>query len=528
LSKQNHKNIIKNKYKSMGIFDKFIPKEQVSVNTTKNFFIGATEAEAESTQTSQMRLNDVFSDFLNVLPELQYEKFIITGRKGSGKTAIAEYINSLAEKEYNYFCDFIKKNDVNIEQIVQIGKNVGFEVEKELLFEWIILIKLVKLLLSNEAIQSKPEVKDLIVFLKKNSGFVDIKSNQITEVIKKNGYEVNINFFKRYLVANFGNKYDIKGEKAPFYKLIPHLKYTIEKLISCEENLHNNYIIIFDDLDIGFNALNVDHIKTILNLLRISKEYNITFFGKKGINAKIIILLRDDISRILIKNDADTAKLFSSYEIPLIWYDHEQSKRDENSTKIKQLINKRIEHNFVKNGIPYNKSDPWDSLIADDCAYRFSSFKYVLEHTFARPRDLVLFFKPISNLQFHIPLQKQDVNILIGKFADELLSEIKNELSAHFISQDIDILIKTLGEFSNMQNFSCEELKKSLIQNKFSSDIDYAILQLFEYSLIGNQECENGNICFKHWEGKEDPIKFDNMKQLILHFSIKVYYRKRN
>lgn len=118
----------------MGIFDKFIPKEQVSVNTTKNFFIGATEAEAESTQTSQMRLNDVFSDFLNVLPELQYEKFIITGRKGSGKTAIAEYINSLAEKEYNYFCDFIKKNDVNIEQIVQIGKNVGFEVEKELLF----------------------------------------------------------------------------------------------------------------------------------------------------------------------------------------------------------------------------------------------------------------------------------------------------------------------------------------------------------------------------------------------------------
>jgi len=508
----------------MGIFDKFVPKEQVSKNTTKNFFIGATEAEAESCVNSKMKLNEVFVDFLNILPELQHEKFIITGRKGSGKTAIAEHINNLSENEYNYFCDFIKKNDVNIEQIVQIGKDVGIEIEKELLFEWIILIKLVKLLISNEAIQSKPEIRDLNTFLKKNSGFVDIKSNQIIEVIKKNGYDVNINFFKRFLVATFGNRYDIKGEKAPFYKLIPHLKETVEKLVSCEENADNKYILIFDDLDIGFNASKIEHIKTILNLLRISKEYNITLFGKKGINAKIIILLRDDISRILIKNDADTAKLFTSYEIPLVWYEHEQFKRNENLTKIKQFINKRIEYNFVKNGIEYNKTDPWSSLIADDYSYRFSSFKYVLEHTFARPRDLVLFFKPIPQLQFRIPLQKQDINNLIGRFANELMSEIKNELSAHFLSQDIDILIKTLGEFSYRPNFSCVDLKNRLQSNNFSSDIDYAVLQLFEYSLIGNQEGENGSVCFKHWEGTEEPVKFDKMKNIILHFSIKVYY----
>jgi len=226
----------------------------------------------------------------------------------------------------------------------------------------------------------------------------------------------------------------------------------------------------------------------------------------------------------LIKNDADTAKLFTSYEIPLIWYEHEQFKRNENLTKIKQFINKRIEHNFIKNGIEFNKTDPWSSLIADDYTYRFSSFKYVLEHTFARPRDLVLFFKPIPQLQFRIPIQKQEINNLIGRFAIELMSEIKNELSAHFLSKDIDILIKTLGEFSNKQNFTYDDLNNRLKDNNFSSDIDYAVLQLFEYSLIGNQEVENGSVCFKHWEGTEEPVKFDNMKKIILHFSIKVYY----
>jgi energy-coupling factor transporter ATP-binding protein EcfA2 len=508
----------------MGLFDKFIAKEHSSRNTTKNFFIGATEAEAESCYNSKIKLNDVFADFLNILPELQHEKFIITGRKGSGKTAIAEYINIISHNEYNYFCDFIKKNDVNIEQIVQIGKNEGVEIEKELLFEWIILIKLVKLLISNEAIQNEPEIKDLNLFLKKNSGFVDIKSNQILEVIKKSGFDVNINFFKRFLLAKFGNRYDIKGDKAPFYKLIPHLKATIENLISCPENIENKYILIFDDLDIGFNATKTEHINTILQLLRICKDYNINFFGKKGIDAKIIVLLRDDISRILIKNDADSAKIFSSYEIPLIWYEHELFKKNENLTKIKQFINKRIEHNFIKNKIDFNQKDPWSTFVADDASYRISSFKYVLEHTFARPRDLVLFFKPLPSLELPIPLRKHDINSLIGRFSNELMSEIKNELSAHFVARDIDILIKSLGEFANESCFEYEELKESLTQNLFSSDVEYAIQQLFEYSLIGNQERDNSGIIFKHWEGKDEPIRLNKSSYLILHFSMKVYY----
>lgn len=508
----------------MGLFDKYITKEKNNTTTTKNFFIGATEAEAESCSNSQMKLDDVFSDFLNILPELQHEKFIITGRKGSGKTAIAEYINMISKNEYNYFCDFVKKNDVNIEQIVQIGENEGLSISKDLLFEWIILVKLVNLILKNEALYTKPGVNDLKTFLKKNSGFVDIKSNQIKEVIQQKGFNVNINFFKRWLTASFGNRYDIKGDKAPFYKLIPHLKSTVQTLISSTENADNKYIIIFDDLDIGFNATKIDHIDTILNLLRIAKEYNNDLFGKNNIDAKIIILLRDDISRILLKHDADSAKLFSSYEIPLLWYEHKLFVRDENLTKIKQFINKRIEYNFKKNNIDYNYKDPWSSLIANDNSYRISSFKYVLEHTFARPRDLVLFFKPLPRLSLNFPIIKQDINNLIGKFVIELMAEIKNELSAHFISSDIEILINTLKSFSKSTCFSYDELKTSLANNNFSSDCDYAISQLFEYSLIGNQENGNGAVIFKHWECTEEPVKLDSNQNLILHFSIRVYY----
>ena len=104
-------------------------------------------------------------------------------------------------------------------------------------------------------------------------------------------------------------------------------------------NRDNFYILIFDDLDIGFNSKDENNVKTLLNIIRIVKEYNISFFGKEGINAKVILLLRDDISRVLINKDADTAKLFSSYEIPLNWYNHNGIYKKEEELSIKKFIN---------------------------------------------------------------------------------------------------------------------------------------------------------------------------------------------
>ena len=363
----------------MGLFDKLFKKEEKEKTKeipydTRNFFLGAPEAEAESTAVSRMKLPEVFDDYLQALPELQHEKFIISGRKGSGKTAIGEFIYNLAYNDPNYFCEFIRKSDIDIENITQIAQHNKLNVTQELLIEWIILTKLVKLLTTDESLSGKKEINDLRIFLDKNSGFIDIKSNQITEVISNGGYEVNVNYFQRWITSKFGKSFTIKGEKAPFYKLIPALKRTVEELISKYNNPENNYILIFDDLDINFKSDNLNSISTLLNLLRIVKDYNINFFGKNNYGAKIIILLRDDISRVLIDHDADTAKIFSSYEISLQWYEHDVFKRNEDLTKIKQFINRRIAYNFEQNQLKYDKNDPWGSLIDKDIQFKNSSF----------------------------------------------------------------------------------------------------------------------------------------------------------
>lgn len=62
-------------------------------------FLGAPEAEA--LPNSQMPLSKVYKDHCHLVDSLAHEKFIVVGRKGSGKSAFAEHICSVSENQSN-------------------------------------------------------------------------------------------------------------------------------------------------------------------------------------------------------------------------------------------------------------------------------------------------------------------------------------------------------------------------------------------------------------------------------------------
>ena len=68
------------------------------------------------------------------------------------------------------------------------------------------------------------------------------------EVLKERGTKVNLEHLKRFYSANFQKKIAIKEEKAEFYKLIPYLEEIILNIL--QKDPDNNYILIFDDLDV--------------------------------------------------------------------------------------------------------------------------------------------------------------------------------------------------------------------------------------------------------------------------------------
>lgn len=519
------------KYIKMGVFDKFLQEKKQNygqkeklTRTTEGFFIGVAEAEGEANNTT-ITLSEVFEDFLDVIKQINNEKFIITGRKGSGKSAIGEYIYSLANSDANIFSKFIKKSDIDIEQIVQIGNEQNLPIEQELLFKWVILTQMINLITENQNLSKVKEMSDLKKFVEKNRGFIDIKKSEVREIIREKGTNVNLEYFKRFYTASFNKKVAIKEEKAEFFKLLPYLEETVIKIL--KQDPSNSYILIFDDLDIGYYNKSEKSLSILSDLLRVAKYYNNEIFGREGLGSKIIILLRNDIVKHLRFN-ADTAKIFASYAIELNWYE-ETYRSQENNLKLKQFINKRIIRNFERKGFEYMIGQPWESFINETDFIPWggnnkSSFKYIIDHTFFRPRDLILFFKDIDRYKFPIPISRNNINILIGNYANQMILEIQNELTAVFTPKEITLIFDVLRLYEDKKPFSYLTILTDLQRVGFQDSAIDVIEELFYYSLIGNIN-DSSDVCFKFREKGCEICKINMNEKFILHYILKVYFK---
>ncbi len=484
----------------MGILDSFRNnKVDLTRKTTKGFYIGSPEAEAEN-NTGIQNLEHYFDDFLEVLPLLSKGKFLIVGRKGAGKSAIAKFIKDSSDKTDNSYCDLIRINNVSLEKIIQnTHYNEDVTNKESALFEWLILVRLAKLLVQNKNAQYTLEYKKISDFLTRNAGIVDIDKYQIEEVYEKKGGQVSFDVLRHSFKGIISKYFDIKTTQAPFYKLITPLKEIIKTVLKYDVHTNVEYLLLFDDLDINFSEKNFSDIHTLVQLIRIAKQYNNEIFTNS--KAKIIIFLRDDIKHIVLNHYADTAKIFSSYEILLSWYDHENFKTNENSTNLKKFINKRIELNFKANNILFFEADPWTTLVVNS-HYNYSdksAFKYILDYTFYRPRDLILFFNNIGKEDYEYPLSPYVIQSMLNKLTVEIVAEIKNELSVFFDSDQIQGLMSVFQYFSKDLTISYDRFINKLKPIECEKNSAQIFEILLKYSLVIPKDMQ-GRLFFNYRE----------------------------
>lgn len=494
-------------------------------------FLGSPEAEAEATAASRMPLTEVYEDFHDLLDGLSGEKFIITGRKGCGKSAFAEYVHALSLKEPTLHCDFIKKSNSNIERAVQLGQEAKLEIDSESFFRWVIYTSMLRMFTNLPAISDTKEYALLRGFLDKNSGYIKVDELEIKQLIEKSGFDVATEQFRRFISLRFNKQLEIKSERAPYYKLLPHLETTLIGLLRSNENTasDNSYVLFFDDLDIGFDASDQSSIKSVVELLRTCRYVNNDVFGKHGVKAKVVILIRDDIEAFLAGREADTAKLFSSYSSRINWYQEEYAGRlqDENALNLKRFITNRITFAFKRAGIAHG-TDVWRNLIADSNEFSKSSFKYVVNQTLFRPRDLLLFFLPLDEGKFTFPLKAGDARALANRYSMVLASEIKSELSSFYTQIQIETIFRALGRITR-GNPTYKQAEATVADNCKDVDSELLLNYLFDRSLIGTVN-SNGWYTFKCRKssiaGTDHSI--DPRQNIVVQYGIKPYLQSRN
>lgn len=466
----------------MGIFDR---KSNVTkIPTTEGFYFGKSESEGENSYKKSS--HTLFDDYLDIMPKIGEGCFIVTGRKGSGKSAIAKYIKDNATFEDSIFCEIVKSDAINLEKHIQ--QNSGRSEEKLVaFFQWLILVKLVKLILETKNGEYTGELKAIHNFVRNNRGVVEIDKFSVVEVTAMSRQELNVGalsnapMFRTIIERVLGKRL----QKAPYYQLLPALKEIVYKVLSFDVFKDYQFVVIFDDLDIGFKSDVEQDKQSLMELVRTAKEFNNDLSGIG--NTKIIILIRDDIKKVLTGFSADASKIFSSYEAELKWYDG----KNETDTRLRKFINRRIEFNFKQQDLKYLASDPWRSLFKDDegCygtdynGKTKSAFKHILDYTFFRPRDWILFLKNVGAGKYYYPINGQNIGYLLQQYARDNISEIKSELAIHYSQEQIQNIFKTLKSLSYSQN---NGFGKADIQTKLEEyELDEAtFMMLIDYYLI--------------------------------------------
>lgn len=479
--------------------------------TTKGLYIGKPEAEGETT-LSGLNLLDFFEDYTHIEENIQRGYFIVSGRKGSGKSAYAMWLHEKTKQNEELYTSIIRKNEFDIEAIIQAipEKDLKFEA----LFEWLILVRLVKMILETGQGKYLRQIKSLQDFYSKNSGYINIDKYVITEIVANK--EVNFSPLKRdfgIISKVFGNK----SIKAPFYQMIEPLRQIITEVLRMDIFKDIQFYVMFDDLDVKFKLSNSQDQMQLMDLIRISRRYTTEYLN--GLNAKVIIFIRDDIAERLDGVDCDKNKIFESYDYRINWYEHAMAKGNERQLMLRRFINRRLSKGFASLNIPYNTEDPWLSFVDESNNDKTTQFKYILDYTFYLPRDLMLIFKNIGNKDLRIPLSHEDINQLLKEYSKRKIGEIRDELLAVYENKSINLIFDTLRDINNGWDVEYNEVLDILRKYNLPT---HTFITLIDYSLLVPVEKETGYLYFnyreKELDGEWEQYTFRTPKVLSKYF----------
>lgn len=455
-------------------------------------FFGCAEAEGEA-DNRRMPLLEVYEDYQHISEQIVHEKFILIGRKGSGKSAYGTFICEYAKSSANIFAKFVRRHDYDLELITRSAQEAGIEFNPASFIKWLALTQVIKLFLQSEAVKESKKYYLLDSFLRKNSGYVEIDRSNVVGEIKRYEFKVSTELFRRFLTSAYGKSLDIKEERAHYTRLLPHLESTVQEILRSRlvEDNDNSFYLFFDDLDLDHYGDEKSKL-ALVELLRTIKSINLDTFS--GGRAKIIVLLRDDIA-LQLGNFADTGKIIDTYGYPISWIrERELRQIAENEILLKKMINKRIAFAFRYAGVPCQVDDPWQSLVS----YRAessskSTFREVLEYTLFRPRDLIVFFSPLNESDYTLPLGYAEMRKLREQYEKSLYVELSNEISATFSKKQSDSIFRILSQVKNGESYS--DFLASIKEEMPDSDATVIAEFLYSRSMIGNID-ERGHYWF--------------------------------
>lgn len=431
---------------------------------------------------------------------IQGNQYFVIGRKGSGKTAIAQHLAEIREpKVYSVRLSF-KNFPFNI--LYSLENNREYTAPNQYISMWKYLIYsyLCKQMLGNYNIDSSIRSK----LSKLYSDSVEVSLNKLIEKWTSKSFGLEI------LGVGFNYERERIPEEITWVDSIDILEQVI--LNYCDDA---QYYFLFDELDEDYKEFatqteNRNYMCMLTSLLKAVQQIRSTFdVAQKRIYP--IVFLRSDIYSQL--KDADKNKWRESL-IDLEW----------NSIKIQGMLAHRLS---VAMEQPVESFEAiWEILFSrekvkmgNNQSREMDIFSYIERSTEMRPRDFVQYIKECVELakeKKEFPISPITVKEADDSFSEYLKGETIDELFP--VLPEIDEILGLLSTIRK-QSFSALEFEKEynvlVERNEIPKrNIRTVLLALFDAGVIGNIPSMRGHSIFRF--SKTAP-RFNFNETMIIH-----------
>jgi len=435
-----------------------------------------------------LRYPQIFADyFLNdkeFVEELTSKfKFLVLGRKGTGKTALGRFIEVKSKKDPTTFVKFLSFKQFPFNDMFDMeNKSEASPNQYKSAWNWVILTQLGLSLIENQNLINDENVIKLSKFFENNYGTLKIDSKKIIEDTKKRKFTVSAKE-----ILSYENEKSHKQESGKYYEYIDDLESTIKNVntTDCE----CRHFLIFDELDEAFRLSRKKYNDTLISLIKVANELNNSFYAL-GRPYKIMVLLRSDIFKTL--NDTDLNKIKHGSAIELDWY---QDVRKPEESRLVNLINLRINKSLGLN----KEVNSWVKIFPVNIYDDKTSFKFVLEKTRHIPRDIVQYCKECQKLaKDDTKFSKAAVLSAEKKYSEYFRDEIRNELKGYYSDEKIDQLFLVLARVGN-ENFTIVDFSKALadFDELKNEDSKKLLTLMFEHNMVENVSVRKGKTFFE-------------------------------
>lgn len=395
------------------------------------------------------------------------EKFMVLGRKGSGKTALvrhfAEGTSSLSRainlRGYPWPLHAERKD------------NGASDVEAYVAsWRYLIAVQFASLLLTRAESDTSNNSKAIRAFFKDNYGGT---TPALSDVLRPNRLKLSKFSFEPQILGNKLGGVSLERKDSVFGRELDALTDSLlvaVKTLGARLKVPNLFLL-FDELDQGLTTLDNSRKQMLIGLILAARAVRKTL-SDSSVPMSPIIFLRTDLWEDLEFSDKN--KITETHTLPLEW----------NSEELLKLVNARLTARL-------GSGSCWTN-VADAALMRGAQTKWdhILARTFLRPRDVIAF---LNSALAHAQKRQEDPLLFVNQdivnareqYSLYLKKELDDEIVPHWKYWDdalkacSALVTITFGK----DQFVTEYAKRRSAENTVTSE--KALELLYDFSVIG-------------------------------------------